>query len=49
MIPDAMAVADHTFDLLIQIDGFQEMDSKVIDNYYANLTLAAHGSTCRIL
>ena len=37
MTPDAVAVAGHTIDLLIQIDGFQEMDSKVIDNYYDNL------------
>lgn len=37
MTPEAMAVTDYTFDLLIQIDGFQEMDSEVIDIYYANL------------
>jgi hypothetical protein len=37
MTSDAMAITDHTFDLLIQIVGFQEMDSEVIDIYYANL------------
>ena len=35
--PDAVASIDHNFDLLIQIDGFQEMDNDVIDRFYANL------------
>ncbi len=37
--PDTMASIDHNFDLLIQIDGFQEMDREVIDMFYANLIL----------
>ena len=35
--PDAVASIDHNFDLMIQIDGFQEMGNDVIDRFYANL------------
>ena len=37
MTPDALAFIDSTFDLLIQIYDSQEIDIKIIENYYPSL------------
>jgi len=37
--PDDVGPIEHNIDLLIQIDGFQEMDNEVIDRFYTYLIL----------